>query len=107
MSVPLWAGRNAPLLVNESGRGAFQFEPQQVIPFDAGAHPGMPGSFHIIKFPGDEDPDVVYVDSMAGDLFLETEPEIQRYTLAFEHLRAVALSPADSRVLIAGIAEVT
>lgn len=79
----------------------------QVIAFDAGAHPGMPGSFAIIKFPGDEDPDVVYIDSMAGDLFLETEPEIQRFTLAFEHLRAVALSPADSQALIASIAEVT
>jgi hypothetical protein len=79
----------------------------QVISFEAGAHSGMPGSFVIIKFPGDEDPDVVYIDSMAGDLFLETEPEIQRYTLAFEHLRAVALSPAESRALLASIAEVT
>jgi transcriptional regulator with XRE-family HTH domain len=71
----------------------------QLIPFDAGAHPGMPGSFHVMDFA--DDPNVVYIDSMAGDLFLEEEPEIRRYTVLFEHLRAVALSPAASLELIA------
>jgi len=79
----------------------------QVISFDAGAHPGMPGSFAIIKFPGDDDPDVVYIDSMAGGLFVEEDAAIQRYALTFEHLRAVALSPANSLTLLASIAEVT
>lgn len=71
----------------------------QLIPFDAGAHPGMPGSFVVMDFA--DDPNVVYIDSMAGDLFLEEEPEIRRYSAMFEHLRAVALSPASSLELIA------
>lgn len=76
----------------------------QIIPFQAGAHPGMPGSFAILQF-SRPDPDVVYVDSMAGDLFLEKEADLQRYTLTFEHLRAVALSPDGSCSLVAAIAE--
>jgi transcriptional regulator with XRE-family HTH domain len=75
----------------------------QVISFQAGAHPGMPGSFAIVRFPGDQDPDVVYV----GDQLIEAEPEVARYNHAFQHLRAVALSPADSGALIASLARAT
>ncbi|MGV9533961.1 helix-turn-helix domain-containing protein [Streptosporangium sandarakinum] len=76
----------------------------QVIPFSAGAHPGMPGSFIVLKFPSD-DPDVIYIDSMAGDLFLEEKADIQRYNSICEHLRAIALSPNDTTALIASLRE--
>jgi transcriptional regulator with XRE-family HTH domain len=68
----------------------------QVIPFAAGAHPGMLGSFVVMDFPDPADPDLVYVDSMAGDLFLEREPDLRRYAAIFDHLQAAALDPADS-----------
>ncbi|WP_406312625.1 helix-turn-helix domain-containing protein [Streptosporangium sp. NBC_01639] len=76
----------------------------QVIPFPAGAHPGMPGSFIVLKFPLD-DPDVIYIDSMASDLFLEKEGEIQLYNDICEHLRAIALSPTDTAALLASLRE--
>jgi transcriptional regulator with XRE-family HTH domain len=72
----------------------------QVIPFDRGAHPGMPGAFVHLKF-GAVAPDIVYVESVAGDMFLESEAEIDRHGLVFDHLRATALSPRDSSALIA------
>ena len=75
----------------------------QVIPFDVGAHAGMPGSFVFLQFAEAAIPDVVYVDSMAGELFLEEEGDVRRYRLVFEHLRAVAASPDASRSLIASI----
>jgi len=62
----------------------------QVIPYSAGAHPGMDGSFVILEFPGPDDPSIVYVESAAGGLFLEQDAEIRRYMLMFEHLRAAA-----------------
>ncbi|WP_343949443.1 helix-turn-helix transcriptional regulator [Nonomuraea longicatena] len=74
----------------------------QVVPFSAGAHPGMPGSFIILRF-GPQDPDVVYIDSMAGDLFLEEETDLIRHNMMFEHLRAVALSPSDTLALLASL----
>lgn len=76
----------------------------QVIPFDAGVHPGMSGAFVVMMFAKEIGQDVVYLDSMAGDLFLEEESEVERYRLVFEHLRAAALSPTASADLIAGIA---
>ncbi|MFD8531469.1 helix-turn-helix domain-containing protein [Streptosporangium canum] len=76
----------------------------QVIPFTAGAHPGMPGSFIVLKF-DTGDLDVIHIDSMAGDLFLEKETDIQRYNQICEHLCAIALSPADTVALIASMRE--
>ena len=75
----------------------------QVIPLTGGAHPGMPGSFILIDFP--EDPSVVYIDSMAGDLFLESPVDVERYALILEHLVGLAVSPHDSRQLITSVAE--
>ena len=77
----------------------------QVIPYEAGAHPGMPGSFIVLEFPDPADQSLVYIDSMAGDLFLEDDMEIRRYILMFEHLRAAALRPDESASLLAAIAE--
>ena len=72
----------------------------QAIPFDAGAHPGMPGSFIVLQFGEAAIPDVIYVDTMLGELFLEEGADVRRYELVFEHLRAVAASPEASLSLV-------
>jgi transcriptional regulator with XRE-family HTH domain len=77
----------------------------QVIPFDAGAHPGMPGSFIFLEFRDEGDPELVYVDAQAGDMFLESEDDLRRYRTMFDHLRASALSSARSADLITSVKE--
>jgi len=77
----------------------------QVLPYAIGAHPGMPGSFALMDFPDAADPDLVYLDSTAGALFLERDLEVRRHTEIFEHLRAAALNPADSGRCIVDVAE--
>ena len=77
----------------------------QVIPFNVGAHPGMSGEFVILRFEEPVGADVVYIESMAGDMFLETPADITLYTMMFEHLRALALNPDDSVALVRQIAE--
>ncbi|MGZ0147883.1 helix-turn-helix domain-containing protein [Kribbella sp. WER1] len=74
----------------------------QVVPFDRGAHPGMSGAFSCFKF-GSVAPDIVYTESLAGAVFLELEADLERFGIAFDHLRAMALSPRDTRALIAGL----
>ncbi|WP_116040946.1 helix-turn-helix domain-containing protein [Amycolatopsis palatopharyngis] len=73
----------------------------QVVPFSAGAHPGMEGPFLILGFPEQADPDVVYVDSTSGGSYLEMPEDVRRYSLMFDHLRAAALKPDDTIDLIA------
>lgn len=68
----------------------------QVIPYDVGGHPGMAGAFAILQFGEPSANDVVYIESQAADLFLESQPDVDRFTAIFEHLRAHALPPAAS-----------
>ncbi|MEU8804863.1 helix-turn-helix transcriptional regulator [Spirillospora sp. NPDC048819] len=77
----------------------------QVLPFEAGAHPAMSGAFTILGFPEPSDPKVVFMEEQTGGLYLEKRHEIERYTLAFDHLRAAALRPSDSQALIAQVAD--
>lgn len=75
----------------------------QVMPFGQGAHPGLDGAFSIMEFPRRTDPDVVYIDGPAGNLYVEQEKDVQWFTLVFEHLRANAPSPVRSAELIEAI----
>jgi transcriptional regulator with XRE-family HTH domain len=77
----------------------------QVLPFTAGAHPGMQGGFRILSFPEPADPAVVYVEYRRGSLYLEKVDDVHSYTLVFNHLRAQALGRDESRVLIASAAQ--
>jgi transcriptional regulator with XRE-family HTH domain len=72
----------------------------QVVPFGAGAHAGTTGPFVILEFPEATDPDVVYVETLAGDIYLEASSDVDRYTLAFDRLLAAALHPDDSVRLV-------
>jgi hypothetical protein len=75
----------------------------QIIPYDVGAHPGMPGSFVYMEFTEPIDPDLVYVDTLAGDLFLESDEDLVLYAKMFDHLRAVALNPSKTMGMITTI----
>lgn len=77
----------------------------QVLPSSKAAHPATAGQFAIMEFREPYDPEVVYVESMTSSLYVESEMEIYRYTLAFDHLRALALDPGESRVLISDLAK--
>jgi hypothetical protein len=72
----------------------------QVLPFTAGAHPAMLGSFTLMQFPDPADLDVVYVEAETGALYLEKPEDVRRYSLILDYLRAQALGPAESRALI-------
>jgi len=64
----------------------------------------MPGQFILLDFADPMDTDLIYIDSMAGDLFLESEADISRYRSIFDNLVAVALSPKDSASLVVELA---
>ncbi|GIH73547.1 helix-turn-helix domain-containing protein [Sphaerimonospora thailandensis] len=75
----------------------------QVLPAVNGAHPATAGSFAIVEFREPYDPDVVYVETMTSSLYVESDAEVYQYSLAFDHLRAMALGPDESKELIAGL----
>ncbi|HEX2357912.1 MAG TPA: helix-turn-helix transcriptional regulator [Micromonosporaceae bacterium] len=77
----------------------------QVLPFEAGAHAGMDGTFAILDFPEPGDPDVVFAENATGGLFLEKVDELRKYIFIFDHIRAAALRPEESVALIMKLAE--
>jgi transcriptional regulator with XRE-family HTH domain len=76
----------------------------QVLPFEAGAQAGSSGPFVILKFPEAADLGVVYLEGQTGGVYLENEPDVARYTLVYEHLRASALPTAATAQLISEVA---
>lgn len=77
----------------------------QVVPFNAGAHPAMDGSFIILGFPEPSDQSIVYVEYHTGALYMERRQEVAAYKLGFDHLRAAALPVGESVNIMARVAE--
>jgi transcriptional regulator with XRE-family HTH domain len=85
-------------LLAEAGRPGVTL---QVLPFVSGAHAAHGGPFSILEFPDRSDSEVVYVESVAGILYLEKDREVRVRAESFDRLRAAALSPSASADLIA------
>jgi hypothetical protein len=71
----------------------------QVVPFSLGAYPGLKNAFTFLQFAPPQSP-VVFVESSAGELYLEREGELARHEESLQHLRAGALDPDNSVRLI-------
>lgn len=72
----------------------------QVLPFEVGAHPGLSGQFAVLEFTDTTDATVVYLEGVNSDLYLEKDADVQAYSVMYEHLRAQALSPEQTRGFI-------
>jgi transcriptional regulator with XRE-family HTH domain len=79
----------------------------RILPFAAGPHPGMTGGFTIFQFAKPIAAEVVYLEHMTSDLFVEAEADVYYYTLAFERLSSLALGIGESRAFIADAAGIT
>ena len=79
-------------IVNLAGRPNITV---QVLRFAAGATLADRGGFGILSFQKDE-PSLGYVETLAGELFLESPSEIGGLTAVFDHLKTLAMSPAES-----------
>lgn len=74
----------------------------QVVPFTHGAYHGTVGSVTILEFDDDTHSPVAYADGYAGTSYMERSADLARCTLAYTHMSAAALSPAESVRLIRG-----
>jgi transcriptional regulator with XRE-family HTH domain len=65
----------------------------QVIPFESGAHAAAGGPFTILRFPGPDLPDVVYLEQLSSALYLDQPDEVTGYLTVMSQL-AVQAAPA-------------
>jgi hypothetical protein len=62
-----------------------------VLPFEAGAHPGLNGAFTILELPHPADPNVVYVEAITNAFLLEDPDEVAFYDRVFDLVQGEAL----------------
>ncbi|MFF3733006.1 helix-turn-helix domain-containing protein [Streptomyces sp. NPDC002476] len=75
----------------------------QVLPFAAGEHASLAGSFNLLRF--DDDPDIVYTEDVISGHMTASPDTIREATLRYAHLQAAALSVEDSAALITRVME--
>jgi hypothetical protein len=76
----------------------------QVLPFAAGAHRALAGSFIILEFADGSDHPLVYSEGMTGGVFRSRPEELRSYLMSFDALRDAAMSPERSTELVAALA---
>ncbi|MFB8312395.1 Scr1 family TA system antitoxin-like transcriptional regulator [Streptomyces sp. NPDC055961] len=70
----------------------------QILPFEVGQHPGLLGSFTLLRF--DEDPDIFYTESYDSGHMTAHSQVIRERSVSYARLQASALSREDSAALI-------
>ncbi|MCO5996526.1 helix-turn-helix domain-containing protein [Actinoallomurus rhizosphaericola] len=75
----------------------------RVLPYAAGAHPGLDGPFIILSFPEQLAPDVAYVETKGGDIYAESAADVRRFRVDFGNISAAALTPEESMEFIAAV----
>jgi Domain of unknown function (DUF5753) len=76
----------------------------RVLPLRSGAHAGLEGSFLLYEMP-DPYPDVAYVDSLAGTVYVEEDAAVDRFRQAYAQLSVIALNGKESAALIEAAAK--
>ncbi|MFE5481859.1 Scr1 family TA system antitoxin-like transcriptional regulator [Streptomyces sp. NPDC056527] len=75
----------------------------QILPYGAGAHAGLMGSFNLLRF--EDDPDIVYTEDFIQGHMTANPAAIREGSLRYDHVQASALSVEDSAALIARVME--
>jgi transcriptional regulator with XRE-family HTH domain len=75
----------------------------QVLPFTAGEHASLAGSFNFLRF--EDDPDLVYTEDVIAGHMTANPETIREAARRYAHLQAAALSVEASAALIARVME--
>jgi Domain of unknown function (DUF5753) len=78
----------------------------QVLPYEVGAYGATDSNFTYMEFAGTKLPDLVFVEGLVSQLYLERPDELARYREALEYLRDEALNPRDSAKRIEEIRDI-
>jgi transcriptional regulator with XRE-family HTH domain len=85
---------------------SFEHNPRiniQILPFSAGAHAGLQGSFTLFRFTSD--PTIVYTEGYSSGHPTANPDSVKDCSLRYDHLRAAAPSLKDSAELIRRVVE--
>jgi len=79
----------------------------QVVPFRQGGHAAETGAFTILRFEGDDLPDVVYLEQLVSALYLDKREQVDRYAQTMVRLTSESPTPDATMELLQRILEQT
>ena len=79
----------------------------QVVPFRQGGHAAETGAFTILRFDGEDLPDVVYLEQLVSALYLDKREQVDRYLQTMTRLTGEAPTPDATVELLQRILEQT
>ena len=79
----------------------------QVVPFRQGGHAAESGAFTILRFDGEDLPDVVYLEQLVSALYLDKREQVDRYLQTMVRLTGEAPTPDATVELLQKILEQT
>jgi transcriptional regulator with XRE-family HTH domain len=68
----------------------------QIVPFTAGLHPGMEGSFEVVQFDDMPDENIAFVEGQGGTLITDDPHETEDFLKLFQRITEKSLTPSDS-----------
>jgi len=77
----------------------------QIVPFTQGSYPGVRGAMTIFTFDERMHSPVAYVESHAGNLYMERSEDVLRCNVTFRHMAKAALNKQESLKLLAAVAK--
>ncbi|WP_067892884.1 helix-turn-helix domain-containing protein [Nocardia vaccinii] len=83
------------LRMSENGRVTIQ-----VLPYSAGGHAAISGSFTMLRFAEDELPDVVYAEQLTSSLYLDRQNDLENYRRVMDRISVQAETPDHSREIL-------
>ncbi|TCK26601.1 helix-turn-helix domain-containing protein [Pseudonocardia endophytica] len=75
----------------------------QVMPLQAGGHPGAGGPFTILRFAEADLPDVVYLEQLTSSLYLDKRSDVERHIQVMDRICVQARTPEASTDLLHGL----
>lgn len=75
----------------------------RLLPLSSGVHAGASGSFVILDFPGAAMAPIPYIETVAGDLYLEKRHDVETCEATWDYLQGQALDPTESVAMVAEI----
>jgi Domain of unknown function (DUF5753)/Helix-turn-helix domain len=75
----------------------------QVIPVYNGGHAGTGGSFTLLRFPGQDPTDMVYLEHVTNAVYLNGPEDLDQYTKVMESLSATADPPSSTAATLHSI----
>ncbi|KJY41478.1 hypothetical protein VR41_12455 [Streptomyces sp. NRRL B-1568] len=76
----------------------------QVMPTAKGVHAAMAGTFSLLEFSAKAPTTIVYVDSIAGNVYLEKERDVRKFIQTLDLVRAAGPDPQETPAILENIA---